>query len=909
MHDITPAQRNPAQYSDTSLSVNGHADDAALYPRIEAACEQACNTIAPAWPLDRAIAVNPHWQRTSMPVRQVAARMAVLGGLQVFPARSAMQQAWDEGRITPDDLADALASVASAQPLALTPAHCIAALSQPPHLPHLPLLIDVLDDDPARHTRLAWRQAVTHQVSQTCAAYFDKHQADWQPERGQDLYAFWRETLSHDHGISTLMGLPKLNRFLSALPATRQDAERWVLQRLGLPQAVWADYLEAVLLSVNGWASWCAYLRWDANLAGQTDTHIRDLLAIRLAWGVILLESKDDAMTHTAFAALQSAWHDADAYLLLAQERLVVDEVWQVALEVGYQKTLARQLTGVHQQPAVSAPADTPPNDTATTVATPTQTVNQAALREAAVKSIAVQAAFCIDVRSEPIRRALEAADPTIQTIGFAGFFGLPVAYTPLATQARRPQLPGLLAPALEVKDCVSSAAPSTQPGTGVCTANAENNPQHNPENNLEHNAAYQARQHGLARSQQWSAASRWPSAAFSFVEAAGVAYLGKLLQGLRSSNAARGNDDLAGLPARYRPVCRPTLMGLDTDGKVALAAKVLHAMGLDQLVAPLAPLVLLVGHGSQSANNAHAAALDCGACCGQTGEVNARVLAQVLNTPAVRTGLLAKGITIPARTHFVAALHNTTTDEIEGFDLDLLPPAARGQWSHLQQTTFARAGHQVRRERAASLGLKPHATPTQLLTQLRHRANDAAQTRPEWGLAGNASFIIAPRHRTQGLPLNGRSFLHDYDAANDSDGSVLELLMTAPMLVTHWINWQYHASTCDPQRLGSGNKVLHNVVGGHIGVFEGNGGDLRIGLSQQSLHDGTRWVHEPLRLTVVIDAPAAAIQQVIAKHAAVRQLVDNGWLHLWRWDGAHLVRYAAGGWVAVAGKVAGKVG
>ena len=55
-------------------------------------------------------------------------------------------------------------------------------------------------------------------------------------------------------------------------------------------------------------------------------------------------------------------------------------------------------------------------------------------------------------------------------------------------------------------------------------------------------------------------------------------------------------------------------------------------------------------------------------------------------------------------------------------------------------------------------------------------------------------------------------------------------------MLVMHWINWQYHASTCDPVRLGSGNKVLHNVVGGDLGVFEGNGGDLRIGLSRQSL-------------------------------------------------------------------------
>jgi uncharacterized protein YbcC (UPF0753/DUF2309 family) len=326
---------------------------------------------------------------------------------------------------------------------------------------------------------------------------------------------------------------------------------------------------------------------------------------------------------------------------------------------------------------------------------------------------------------------------------------------------------------------------------------------------------------------------------------------------------------------------------------KVALAGRVLHAMGLER---QLAPLVLLVGHGSQSVNNAHAAALDCGACCGQTGEVNARALAQLLNDPAVRAALRSNGIEIPATTVFLAALHNTTTDEIEGYDLDLLPPAARERWLQLQPV-FEQAGDQVRRARAQSLGLDPRAEHRQLMAQFRRRANDGAQTRPEWGLAGNAAFIIAPRARSRGIVLDGRSFLHDYDASQDPDGSVLELLMTAPMLVTHWINWQYHASTCDPERLGSGNKVLHNVVGGNIGVFEGNGGDLRIGLSKQSLHDGRRWVHEPLRLTVVIDAPAAAIGAIIAKHDVVRQLIDHNWLHLWRFDGDRLVRYGGGQW------------
>jgi len=108
---------------------------------------------------------------------------------------------------------------------------------------------------------------------------------------------------------------------------------------------------------------------------------------------------------------------------------------------------------------------------------------------------------------------------------------------------------------------------------------------------------------------------------------------------------------------------------------------------------------------------------------------------------------------------------------------------------------------------------------------------------------------------------------------------------MTAPMVVSHWINFQYYASTVDNGRYGSGNKVLHNVVGGHLGVFEGNGGDLRIGMSLQSLHDGEHWVHAPLRLSVFIEAPRSAIDRVLERHPKVRELVDNEWLHLFQID------------------------
>ncbi|KKB61977.1 hypothetical protein WM40_20085 [Robbsia andropogonis] len=835
--DVPPEVVQRANSSSTDLR--------ALHAAVDQACAQACRAIAPAWPLDRAIAVNPHWSRIGMPVRQVAARMAALGGIQVFPPRNEQLRAWQTGRISHADLAVALCQTPEAQRQNITAQQCIEALASPSPVKQLPLLIDVLDNDPFRNHRLSWRQAITHQVSQTCASYFDAHQADWRPQRAQNLYAFWRETLQHDHGIGLLMGLPKLGAAVDALPASAEDAERWVLQRLGLPQEVWADYLESVLLTVNGWASWCAYLDWQAGLEGGKTPDLRHLLAIRLAWGALLLDAKDSIASRDAFTALRQAWNDAPELLKNGENALLIDEIWQVALEAGYQRDLAQHLHSVSSTPL-------PPRE------------------------IEVQAAFCIDVRSEPMRRALEATWPGIQTIGFAGFFGLPIAYTPLASRARRPQLPGLLAPSFEVTDQIMGVDSTDRTREGVMQE-----------------AASSARQCRLALAHRWQAASRWPSSAFSYVEAIGVGYLGKLNRWLQPGHSDRARDDLHGVSARYRAVCRPKLVGVDVDAQVALAARVLHAMGLKR---NLASLVLLVGHGSQSANNAHAATLDCGACCGQTGEVNARSLALLLNDPAVRHGLRGVGVDIPDSTTFIACLHNTATDAIEGFDLDLLTSQSRQKWERLQ-VVFAHASDQVRRERAPALQLNPHAPSDTLLLQLSRRANDGAQTRPEWGLAGNAAFVIASRKRTQGAILNGRCFLHDYEADLDPDNSLLEMLMTAPMLVTHWINWQYHASTCDPSRLGSGNKLLHNVVGGAIGVFEGNGGDLRIGLSRQSLHDGHYWVHEPLRLTVVIDAPQTAIDAVIAKHEVLKQLLDNGWLYLWRFHESGLLRYSRGTW------------
>jgi len=130
------------------------------------------------------------------------------------------------------------------------------------------------------------------------------------------------------------------------------------------------------------------------------------------------------------------------------------------------------------------------------------------------------------------------------------------------------------------------------------------------------------------------------------------------------------------------------------------------------------------------------------------------------------------KGIEIPSATRFVAALHNTMTDELEWFDTDLLTDGVRTELADVQKS-FRTAQQFVRMERAPSLGIDPLKSPAELLSIFKQRASDGAQTRPEWALAGNASFLIGPRAPSQDFRLGGRAFLHDYEWRNDTDGSV----------------------------------------------------------------------------------------------------------------------------------------
>ena len=258
----------------------------------------------------------------------------------------------------------------------------------------------------------------------------------------------------------------------------------------------------------------------------------------------------------------------------------------------------------------------------------------------------------------------------------------------------------------------------------------------------------------------------------------------------------------------------------------------------------------------------------------------------------------MTKGWTIDPRTVFLPALHDTTTDRVEilmGLDSSHLDTNLAAEL----QNALSEATNRTRLERM--LRLEPDLRdPTEVARNMAMRGRDWSQVRPEWALAGNAAFIAAPRWRTRARNLAGRAFLHDYDVTKDPDFGVLKLILTAPLVVANWINLQYYGSTVDNQRQGCGNKVLHNVVGGTLGVLEGNGGDLRIGLSEQSLRDSASGLqHEPLRLSAFVEAPTEAMDRIIAESPVLARLVENRWLTLLQIaeDGSLRERRGAGDW------------
>ena len=360
---------------------------------LDEAIRQACRRLAPVWPLSSFVAVNPFLGFADTPFEQAAAELRRLTGARLLMPRAFYRQAMAEGRIAPADLAAALAEARAA---GLTRESLFRAVVTEPGPPsRVATVADVLDalsDGDRQVSRTAF---MIDEISRWCAAYFDEGQASWPaPWRGMPLYEAWRWSAQFDGNVRA-MGVTGLAQTVAELPTDPRAAIAVVLERLEIPPAQWSDYLFRALYDVRGWAAYVRRLDWEAELAGEPAARLTEFLAIRLVWGYALFrQRKDQAFVSAWRAALEAS--RGRGIGRAATEDLSLDLALHRAYEHAVQTRLMTTLA--------AGPRD-----------------------EGATRPDA-QAVFCIDVRSEVYRRALETAWPQAETLGFAGFFGMPFA-------------------------------------------------------------------------------------------------------------------------------------------------------------------------------------------------------------------------------------------------------------------------------------------------------------------------------------------------------------------------------------------------------------------------------------------------------------------------------------------------
>lgn len=679
---------------------------------------------------------------------------------------------------------------------------------------------------------------VDREVGRWAAALVDTTVATWTlPGREHGLWAAWRA----------------LDPLAEHLPERADDAVLAALAALHVPDDRVVGTLRRTLGQQPGWP---AQLRWRAQTPAEPGmprppADLVDLLALRLT-----LEAR----------AVATAAH-----------RLGADPTPAALAEAVARRAPAAPPSGVDGAPTRPHPVRLAAAFFGLTTAVARDIwlgAHELAVREellarigpdaARVRRPAAQAAFCIDVRSEVLRRHLEAVGDH-ETFGIGGFFGAAVRHHPLGGRGATDQCPVLVRPRAVVDE---------RPVAGAGEA------------------AVAGRRRLAALGHVVHDTKADVTTPFAFVEIVGWAALVELVARTAVPTGF----------ARWRRwaterIARPVRTelhvdvhgdhGLDLDQQTLFAEAALRLIGLHS---DHARLVLWCGHGSTTENNPYESALDCGACGGNPGGVNARLLADLCNRPPVRARLAERGIAIPDDTWFLAGQHDTTTEVVTVFDADRVPATHRADLEQLL-ADLDEAGRRAAVERCRSLPGSPARARagdgSAARAHLLHRATDWAQIRPEWGLAGCVGFVAGPRSLTRRADLGGRVFLHSYESDLDPDGSVLETIFTAPLVVAEWISTQYYFSTVDDLAYGAGPKLVHNLVGGGAGVLLGPEGDLRVGLPRESVAAGDGAVHEPVRLLAVAQAPHERIDAIVERNPILQRLIGHAWIAVVAREGA----------------------
>jgi len=822
-------------------------------------------------------------------------------------------------------------------------------------------------------------------VINSCLDFFDEGQSVWSmPERQLGFFKAWRDVVSRN--VPFFLRGVRIGKILEEAD-TPEGIIAYVLDRLGIPEDEWLGYFTNELVRLHGWVG---FIRWRASAKHYYWTQrfpgdLVDYLAIRMTLGLALLHENDKCKGHCTRAEIAASieHRPEEAYLrselhgarVLPAMAFKVDmaisrgnqaNIRKVFAEYAWQKRqheaqtqgqrllhLAGLVRGEAALKALSAEQVEALIHTVRAFEKREGLTWLRAMEDKAIKHLMkgvtvepapprekrpfVQALFCIDTRSERIRRKLESVGD-YETYGIAGFFGVPVSFMELGKGSEMHLCPVILTPKnlvpeISVTEIRDEAAVTTlgkalhelkesvltpfvtveaigllfgfdMIGKTVAPHTYNHWRKHlDPEkpttrllldklSREQADSILRATQRAVIIAAVVHELHREPEE----VSDAIIRNLRELALGHQQQSEGCAemlgldNDELDVFIERLRTHYRINdafahmqmerlgRIGFTLDEQVNFVGSALRAIGL---VGNFSRFVLLVGHGSASENNPYESALDCGACGGNHGLVSGRVLAQMANKPQVRRRLAEQGIHIPDDTAFVPAFHNTTTDEVSLHDMDLIPSSHLIYVDRLNVGLTA-AARLCATERMPTLDIDPDRAlkPAVAFRNAQRNSMDWSQVRPEWGLSRNAYFIIGRRELTQHMGLDGRAFLHSYDYRVDPKGRLLATIMTGPLVVGQWINMEHYFSAVDNQRFGSGSKVNHNVAG-RFGVMSGNVSDLRTGLpSQTVLKDGLPY-HEPIRLITLIEAPFDHAKQVFESVVAAKNLVRNAWIRM----------------------------
>jgi uncharacterized protein YbcC (UPF0753/DUF2309 family) len=644
-------------------------------------------------------------------------------------------------------------------------------------------------------------ELVNKEMIKWSGAFLDMGQGTIEmPHREKGFYRNFCELALFDYQLH--LGQQAIKNWLAKLPQTPQEAIIMCLNGLNIPPAQYEEFLVQNFSYLPGWGGYVKWLSLWSNskhLKNKLPINLVQYMAVRLVityvlWPEIVVEKKNEILSHDYLLELESIKNN----------------------ESDYSKTLIQNMR--QSLPHLNQEQKTPD----------------------------VQMVFCIDVRSEPFRNKLERLG-AYETLGFAGFFGLPVRIHDYAQRQVKECCPVLLKPRFDIY-------------TDIEGSSKEKSMYENRQDLLNSFVgAYQQLKYNYTTPFNLAdAMGPWCGVGMFFKN-----FYPEFFQTF--VNFIK-NKLIPNVDTKLSIKCQEQHHGIPEKEQIAYADVILRLMGLTK---NFAKVVVFCGHQSTTTNNPYASALDCGACGGNHGGDNAKILASILNQPFIRKALKENGIDIPHDTVFMSAAHDTTTDECwlheksSGKHQDLL----KNFKAHLQ------------------LAQQQNATYRSQFFDNNHsvlkKSLNWSEARPEWGLARNAAFIVAPRLLTKDMNLDGRCFLHSYDWEIDDHGQLLETILTAPMVVAQWINCQYLFSTLDNVNYGSGSKITHNVVG-KFGIMQGNGSDLMHGLALQSVNANDKDpFHQPQRLLSVVYAPRSRVEKLIEKHEILQKLFLNQWVHL----------------------------